>query len=217
MKIGTGGYDPRRPENEMRGSVSEKKGKPASGYRMAFQFNQSLFRVLVRHLEPESGDKILDVGCSRGFYVRAMERYTPAVIGVDSSEASIADAVSDKVELGDATNLRFGDETFDKVFSLHTIEHLQDPAALLSEIGRVLEPGGKAVIVYPWELFRGMQALGAAVRLYRNPFLAGRIHLHKMTPSRLKGLVAGSSLKHRKSLFVPALGLQFMTILDKPA
>ena len=197
--------------------MSEKEGKPTSGYRMAFQFNRSLFRELVRHLEPNPGDKILDVGCSRGFYVRAMQAYTPDVIGVDSSEASVADAVSDKVELGDATNLRFADGTFDKVFSLHTIEHLQDPGALLSEIGRVLEPGGMAVIVYPWELFRGMQAIGAAVRLYRNPFLAGRIHLHRLTPSRLRGLVAGSSLTHRKSLFVPALGLQFMTILDKPA
>jgi ubiquinone/menaquinone biosynthesis C-methylase UbiE len=183
---------------------------------MAFQFNRSLFRVLVRYLEPDPGDKILDVGCSRGFYVRALEAYAAAVIGVDSSEASIADAVGDKVEIGDATSLRFADETFDKVFSLHTIEHLTDPGALISEIGRVLKPGGTAVIVYPWELFRGMQAIGAAIRLYRNPLLAGRIHLHRLTPNRLRGLVVGSSLVHRRSLLVPALGLQFMTILDKP-
>ena len=197
--------------------MSERKSNPTSGYRMAFRFNRSLFKVLVRHLEPDPGEKILDVGCSRGFYVTAMETYTPDVIGVDSSETSVVDAVSDKVELGDATNLRFADGTFDKVFSLHTIEHLQHPGALISEIGRVLKPGGKAFIVYPWELFRGMQALGAAVRLYRNPLLAGRIHLHRLTPNRLRGLVAGSSLTHRKSFFVPALGLQFMTILDKPA
>ena len=194
-----------------------RKGNLANGYRMAFQFNRSLFRVLVRHLEPNPGEKILDIGCSRGFYVRAMEAYTPNVIGVDSSEASVADAVSDKVELGDATNLRFADGTFDKVFSLHTIEHLQDPGALVSEIGRVLKPGGMAVIVYPWELFRGMQALGAAIRLYRNPFWAGRIHLHRLTPNHLRGLVAGSSLSHRKSRFAPAFGLQYLTILDKPA
>ena len=192
------------------------KGNLKNGYRMAFQFNRSLFRVLVRHLDPKPGEKILDVGCSRGFYVKAIEAYGTDVIGVDSSETSVTDAVSGKVELGDATNLRFADGTFDKVFSLHTIEHLIDPEALISEIGRVLKPGGMAVIVYPWELFRGMQAMGAAIRLYRNPLLAGRIHLHRLTPNHLRRMLAGSSLTHRKSLFAPALGLQFMTILDKP-
>ena len=182
---------------------------------MAFDFNRSLFQVLVRHLEPRPGEVILDVGCSRGFYVKAMEAYTGDVIGVDSSEASVSDAVSDKVELGDATNLRFADATIDKVFSLHTIEHLPDPARLISEIGRVLKPGGMAIVVYPWELFRGMQAIAAAIRLYRNPFLAGRVHLHRLSPTRLREFLPGSQLIHRESRFVPAMGLQFMTILDK--
>ena len=185
------------------------------GYRMAFHFNRSLFKVLVRHLEPGQGDSILDVGCSRGFYVKAMEAYTRNVTGVDNSEISVSEAVSDKVEWGDATSLRFEDGTFDKVYSLHTIEHLPNPRALISEIERVLKPGGTAIVVYPWELFRGMQALGAAVRLYRNPFRAGRVHIHRLTPTRLAALVADSPMIHRESKFVPAMGLQFMTILDK--
>lgn len=197
--------------------MPDRNGNVTGGYGMAFQFNRSLFRVLVRWLEPGPGEKILDVGCSRGFYVEALKAYSEDVIGIDSSEESIADAVSADVEVGDAADLRFAVGTFDKVFSLHTIEHVADPGAFISEIDRVLKPGGMAVIVYPWELFRGMQALGAAIRLYRNPFQAGRIHLHRLTPDRLRGLMAGSSLTHRRSLFVPALGLQFMTILDKPA
>lgn len=183
---------------------------------MAFDFNRSLFTVLVRHLQPTPGEKILDVGCSRGFYVQAMGVYAVDVIGIDSSEVSVMDAVSDRVELGDATSLRFADGTFDKVFSLHTIEHLSDPGKLISEIGRVLKPGGVAIIVYPWELFRGMQAIGAAVRLYRNPLLAGRVHLHRLTPTVVREFLPGSLLNHRESRFVPAMGLQFMTILDKP-
>jgi SAM-dependent methyltransferase len=182
---------------------------------MAFEFNRSLFKVLVRHLQPKTGERILDIGCSRGFYVQAMEPLAGEVIGVDSSKASVSAAVSTKVELGDAINLRFGDETFDKVFSLHTIEHLSDPGKLVSEIGRVLKPGGIAIVVYPWELFRGMQAIGAAVRMYRNPFRAGRIHLHRLTPTRLEPLVAGSSLIHRESKFAPAMGLQYLTVLEK--
>ncbi len=196
--------------------MSGWRAERTRGYRMAFDFNRSLFGVLVRHLKPQPGEKILDIGCSRGFYVKAMEASTADVMGVDSSEVSVSQAVSRRVEWGDATNLRFADGTFDKVFSLHTIEHLEDPRALLAEIGRVLKPGGLAIIVYPWELFRGMQSIGAAVRLYRNPFLARRIHLHRLMPKHLRDLARGSGLEYRESRFVRALGLQFMTTLDKP-
>lgn len=195
--------------------MPERRTERTGGYRMAFDFNRTLFDVLVRHLQPQPGEKILDVGCSRGFYVEAMEAYAVDVVGVDSSDVSVSQAVSEHVELGDATNLRFPDGTFDKVFSLHTIEHLPEPGALLAEIGRVLKPGGVAIIVYPWELFRGMQSIGAAVRLYRNPFLAGRIHLHRLMPKHLRKMSMGSSLDYRESKFVRALGLQFMTILDR--
>ena len=195
--------------------MAEGADDRTTGYRMTFQFNRSLFNVLVRYLDPQPGDKILDIGCSRGFYVQALEAYGADVTGVDSSEASVSQTVSPHVELGDATNLRFPDGTFDKVFSLHTIEHVPEPGALLSEIGRVLKPGGMAIIVYPWELFRGMQAIGAAVRLYRNPFQAGRIHLHRLTPKDLRELSTGSGLDYRESEFARALGLQFITVLDK--
>lgn len=185
-------------------------------YSMSFGFNRSLFKALVAHLDPQPKDRILDIGCGRGFYVQALETQTLGVIGIDTSEEALATAVTDRVEHGDATNLRFADSSFDKVFSLHTIEHVPNLPAFFSEIGRVLKPGGLAIIVYPWELFRGMQAIGAAIRLHRNPLRAGRIHVHRLTPSRVEELVANSPLACRESRFVPAMGLQFMTILDKP-
>lgn len=193
-----------------------KRSRELSSYRMAFVFNQSLFRVLVSHLDPQPNDKILDVGCSRGFYVKALQAHTPDVVGVDISDDALANAVTDRVEQGDATRLRFEANTFDKIISLHTIEHVPDITGFLNEVGRVLKPGGMAIFVYPWELFRGMQAICAAVRLYRNPFAAGRIHVHRLTPRRLEDLVDGSPLSYRESHFAPAWGLQFLTILDKP-
>lgn len=188
---------------------------PLHNYRMTFNFNSALFKVVVEQLQPGPGDRILDLGCSRGFYVKAMEEYTTEVIGVDTSENSLKNAVTSKVEYGDATNLRFADTSFDKVFSLHTIEHLPDPQGLLSEIGRVLKPEGVALIVYPWELFRGMQAIGAAIRQYHNPFMAGRIHLHRLTPKDLQQLISGTPLIHQESKLVPAMGIQYLTLLTK--
>jgi SAM-dependent methyltransferase len=185
-------------------------------YRMALEFNRSLLRELVRYLDPQPGDRILDIGCSRGFYVRALAEYGSDVVGVDISDDALARAVTDRVERGDATRLRFETGTFDKVFSLHTVEHVPDSAAFVNEVARVLKPGGMAIVVYPWELFRGMQAIGAAIRHYRNPLAAGRIHVHRLTPRRLEDLVARSPLSHRESRLARAWGIQYLTILDKP-
>ena len=197
------------------GEAPTETVQPGTGYRMAFNFNAALFKVLVEHLKPEEEETVLDMGCSRGFYVKAMENYTRGVIGVDISEDSLENAVTPRVEYGDITNLDFTEGSFDKVYSLHTIEHLPDLERFFSEVTRVLKPGGTAIVIYPWELFRGMQAIGAAIRQYRNPLLARKLHLHRLTPKSIRRLIAGTSLTHRQSRLVFATGIQYMTILTK--
>jgi len=197
------------------GKAPTETAQPETGYRMAFNFNSALFKVLLEHLKPEEEETVLDMGCSRGFYVKAMEDYTRGVIGVDISEDSLENAVTPRVEYGDITNLNFTEGSFDKVYSLHTIEHLPDLERFFAEVTRVLKPGGTAIVIYPWELFRGMQAIGAAIRQYRNPLLARKLHLHRLTPKSIRRLIAGTSLTHRQSRLVFAMGIQYMTILTK--
>lgn len=182
---------------------------------MAFNFNWALFNVLLRYLQPKPGEAILDLGCSRGFYVREMEAYTDGVIGVDISDESLKEAVSSRVKYGDITNLEFEDSSFDKAYSLHTVEHIPDLRQFFAETARVLKPGGIAIIVYPWEPFRGFQAIVAAVRQYRNPFMARRIHLHRLAPKAVARLAEGTLLAHVKSKLVLALGIQYLTVLCK--
>jgi len=188
---------------------------PKKSYTMAFNFNWALFNVLLEYLKPSEGETILDLGCSRGFYVRAMEAYTDGVVGVDISEASLKETVSPRVKYGDITNLEFDDASFDKAYSLHTVEHIPNLRQFLAETARVLKPGGLAIIVYPWEPFRGFQAIVAAVRHYKNPFMARRIHLHRLTPGAVARLTEGTSLAHVKSKLVLALGIQYLTVLCK--
>ena len=185
------------------------------GYRMAFNFNSALFRVLVNTLKPESEERVLDLGCSRGYYVRAMEDYTTGIVGVDISDDSLQNAVTSRIKYGDITALDFPDCSFDKAYSLHTIEHLPDLQGFFAEVARVLKPGGTALVVYPWEPLRGMQAIGAAIRQYRNPLRARSIHLHRLTPGKIRAIVAGSGLVHRESKLVFAMGVQYMTVLAK--
>ena len=184
-------------------------------YKMTHNFNHALFEVLLQYLKPKRGEQILDLGCSRGFYVREMENYTDGVIGVDISETSLNEAVTQKVEYGDITNLEFEANSFDKVYSLHTIEHISNLRRFFLEIARVLRPGGIAIIVYPWEPVRGFQAIVAALRQYKNPFMARKIHLHRVTPKSIIKLIEGTPLSHIESKFTFALGLQYLTLLSK--
>lgn len=188
-----------------------------SGYKMVHQFNSALCKVLIKYLKPSNGDRILDLGCGRGFYVREIEKYTDGVIGVDISESSLRAAVTPKVRYGDVTNLDFEAGSFDKVYSLHTIEHIPDLSCFLSEIARVIKPGGVAIIVYPWEPFRGFQAIVAAMRQYRNPFMVRKIHQHRLTPKKIQQLIEGTPLCHTQSIFTFAHGLQYLTVLTKKA
>ena len=144
-----------------------------------------------------------------------MEQYVGGVIGVDISESALKDAVTNKVRYGDVTNLDFESGSFDKIYSLHTIEHIPDLEPFFSEMARVLKPGGIAVIVYPWEPFRGFQAIVASLRQYKNPFKAGKIHLHRLTPKRMRQLVERTPFSHVESRFIFALGPQYLTLLSR--
>ena len=189
--------------------------KRRGNYIMTHNFNWALFDVLLRYLKPGEEEAILDMGCSRGFYVRALEAYTSGALGVDISESSLRDAVTAKVIYGDTTNLEFPDRSFDKAYSLHTIEHIPNLDEFFAEMARILKPGGIAIVVYPWEPFRGFQAIVAAIRQHRNPLMARRIHVHRITPRNILGFVRGAPLVHVESKLVLAMGIQYLTVFTK--
>lgn len=184
-------------------------------YQVTINFNSALFKVLLKCLQPSKGERILDLGCGRGFYVKEMENYTEGVIGVDISKNSLEEAVTQKVKYGDATDLNFEANSLDKIYSLHTIEHIPNLKQLFSEVARVLKPGGIAIVIYPWELIRGIQAIAGALRQYKNPLMARKMHLHRLTPQRIEELISGTSLSHVESKFIFALSFQYLTILKK--
>ena len=118
---------------------------------------------------PWRGDEhVLDVGCGHGLLlINAAQRLTTGTaVGIDvwsqkdqwhnSPEATLENArragVADRVEVrdGDARRLDFPDETFDVVVSslvIHNIPGDEGRARAISEIARVLKPGGRVAIV----------------------------------------------------------------------
>lgn len=95
--------------------------------------------------------RILDVGCGTGANLEMLAQFGETE-GVDVSEDALAfcraRGLSD-VKLGAAEQLPYADASFDLVTALDVVEHLDDDAAGLSEMRRVLRPGGRALLFVP--------------------------------------------------------------------
>jgi len=113
-----------------------------------------------RSLRASAGESILDLGSGPGFLACELAQEVGAtgrIVAVDiSSEMNAiastriaAAGLGDRVEIveGDATALAFADATFDAAVSTQVIEYLAEPDAALHQLGRVLRPSGRLVII----------------------------------------------------------------------
>jgi SAM-dependent methyltransferase len=99
--------------------------------------------------------RILDVGCGTGANLLLLSKYGDAE-GVDISEDALAfcrERGLNKVRLGEAEKLPYEDGTFDLVTALDVVEHLDDDCAGLTEMRRVLRPGGRVLLFVPTFMF----------------------------------------------------------------
>ncbi len=101
-------------------------------------------KAMADHYGIKPGDKILDIGCGKGFLIYDFTQVIPGVEvrGIDVSEYAIEnalDGIKDRVQVGHANKLPFADDEFDLVFSINTLHNLHaydlDPA--LREMERV--------------------------------------------------------------------------------
>lgn len=168
-----------------------------------------------KFLDPRRADKILEIGCGRGFLTKRIQEVSPNTYGVDINPESIAKAVANNISVMDAENLEFEDGSFDKIYSSHTIEHVPDPVKMLREIERVLRPGGKVLLIYPAEPIRGLFSLIPAIMAFKNPLKARDIHLHKLNPEKIKKMIKDLKLEYVESNFSLLNSPQHFTLLQK--
>jgi ubiquinone/menaquinone biosynthesis C-methylase UbiE len=106
---------------------------------------------------PPPHGTVLDDGCGPGLLLAHLEEHADLeqLVGVDVSRGMLRQAQSatgtDDVLLleGDACRLPFLDESFDVVYARGLLHHLPDPVQGMSEIHRVLKPGGTVVVLEP--------------------------------------------------------------------
>lgn len=99
--------------------------------------------------------RILDVGCGTGANLLLLSKYGDAE-GVDVSEDALSFCRArglDKVQLGAGEELPYEDATFDLVTAFDVVEHMDDDLAGLSEMRRVLRPGGRVLLFVPTFMF----------------------------------------------------------------
>lgn len=99
---------------------------------------------IVEHFQLKSGDKILDVGCAKGFLVKDLMKVCPGldVFGLDISQYAIEcadDEIKERLMQGTAKSLPFDSGSFQAVISINTLHNLdrQDCILALKEIQRL--------------------------------------------------------------------------------
>lgn len=114
------------------------------GYRYMEGRWEKVARAMAERYGLKAGDRILDVGCGKGFLLFDFTKVVPGieVHGIDVSDYAIANAkdeIKDRLRVGNATALPYPAKHFDLVYSLNTLHNLHnyDLDRALREIGRV--------------------------------------------------------------------------------
>ena len=99
-------------------------------------------RDIISHFELKSGDRVLDVGCAKGFLVKDLVSLGIDACGIDISEYAITHCepeVVGRLHLGSCDRLPFPDNSFAAAISINTIHNLERDGVIMSlrEMGRV--------------------------------------------------------------------------------
>lgn len=118
------------------------------------QSAQGRYKFLASLINPN--DVLLDIGVDFGAGLKPIAEKALRVVGIEISPLETQISEHNARQFNNVTivqmngeKLAFPNESFDIVSSLECIEHVQNPALMLSEIVRVLKPGGIAVISTP--------------------------------------------------------------------
>ncbi len=148
------------------------------------------------------GDHVLDVGSGFGRHVYECARRGAHVVALDYAADEVVqtrDTLAAMVETGeitadklvgvlrgDATSLPFPDASFDVVITSEVLEHIQDDVRAITEMVRVLRPGGRFAATVPawfpetinWKLsdeYHAPKSVGGHVRIYTRTELRAKL------------------------------------------
>src|SRR5262245_58571858 len=146
-----------------------------------FRGRRRILAAALDRLGVRSG-RILDVGCGAGANLELLGQREPhaGLVGMDVEREPLRFCREDRrtpVCQADAAHLPFASACFDLVAALDALEHFEDDAAALRELGRVCRPGGALLATVPAfpALWGSVDELGHHHRRYRRRELLARV------------------------------------------
>jgi len=170
-----------------------------------FVAKQKLLFEILRQINLPQAPSLLDLGAGTGITLKQLEK-SGFAIGLDPFPEALEFCRNRELKnlvLGSGEKLPFKDNSFDLISSLDTIEHTDNPSRMLSQVFRVLAPGGYFILSAP-----------AYPRLSSRHDLALE-HKLRYTKKRLETLLKEAGFRIEKlgyfygSVFPFALSLKF--------
>lgn len=150
----------------------------------------------------QGGDRILDIGCGDGTLYSYIKDKFRKIYGAEIADeaAHLAQKQGMFPSIMDVNmSLSYKDNTFDAISCLEVIEHLLNPCHLLSEMYRLLRPGGQLVLTTPnIRNFRNLNTLifnGIFPHTSSDTFVWGGGHLHYFTRKDINALLNKAGFK----------------------
>lgn len=191
-------------------AIDLHKNVPADWYEHSVKHNLfqrfwhwRRFENVKKYISDVDGE-ILDIGCCDGYFTHFILRNSKSkhIIGIDVLDHAISYAQKRykkekklTFQLGEAHALPFKDKTFDHIFCLEALEHVEDPLIVLNEMKRVLKPKGMIHILIPAEnmLFKIIWAVWTR---YKGKIWDGS-HLHQYEDDEVLNFIRKAGFKVR--------------------
>ncbi len=179
---------------------------------------------LVNRLIPLRGRVLLDFGCGNGAQAFLFAADFPLVVGVDISRRHLGDMRGEAMRRGlseralpvlyDGVRLPLQAASVDCAISFEVLEHVENEEQVLSELARVIRPGGSLAVSVPnrWWIFETHGAELPLLPWNRVPFfgwLPKRIHdryarARNYTRSEFAGKLAAAGFDVKRAVYVTA-------------
>ncbi|MFU2209422.1 class I SAM-dependent methyltransferase [Solidesulfovibrio sp. C21] len=168
----------------------------ANDFKDQYEVN---WNILAKHVDPNI--RLLDVGCGPGSLSIRLSRRCHEVWGVDvtpemirvAEEKSACEPANVYFQEADACALPFENHSFDTVMSVNALQTMDQPEMAISEMHRVLRPGGELLLI--------TYCYGEATRSEHNALLDwavrfdGRAMWHSFTFTQLGALLAAKGFE----------------------